>query len=153
MALSIGHCKGRIVSNAVKEINGKVTVVLTIQTEHGDVTNVLIFLTDKSAGIARRQLKLCGFNVDTQELEEMEDNGRLLEGVAVPLVVEEYGGKIRAQIDTNTKPEKWAMQSAMAGLRAAKKRGFDEPGPETEEAPPVGDEHAPAPPAGDDIPF
>lgn len=153
MALALGPCKGRILSNTVKDINAKVAVSLSVEAD-GDATEVLIFITDKSMGIARRQLKLCGFNVDTQELEELEDSPKLLAGREIPLVVDYYKGKLQAQIDTNVKPERTAMQAAMAGLRSAKKSGFGEPAPEPggdDGPPPPTDEHAP--PQGDDIPF
>jgi len=152
MPLTPGPCKGRIVTNRVKEINSKVAVVLTVQLDSGDATEVLIFCTDKSFGFARRQLKLCGFDVDAQELEELEDNPRLLDGRAVPLMVELYNGKLRAQIDTNIKPEKFMFQSAQAGLRSAKKHGFDEPGP-ADDPPPHAEADEPPAPASEEIPF
>jgi len=120
VALEIGTCKAKILNHSLAVIGDKMAVRINVETEHGDETDLLVFITDKSMGIARAQLKLCGFDVDTTLLEKLDADSRLLAGTEIPILIEPWNGKLRAGILLNPKPTKDAVAHAQAGLRAVK---------------------------------
>ena len=130
----------------VREIVGKTVVAITLRMERGEECESLIWLTDKSMGFARAQLRACGFNVDTTSLEEIDLDPKLCAGNKVMVSTEDYKGKVQARIETANKVTKGEMRRLTEGLRNAK--SFAEDG---EDAP--GD--APPPHTDDDkgIPF
>jgi hypothetical protein len=81
-----------------------------------------IYITEKSAGIARAKLKKCGFDMDAQTLTDIEDNDELLAGNEVAVNVVENGKYFNLEIPTDRpKVAKSALQRATEQLRAAKK--------------------------------
>lgn len=140
MALAVGLYKAEILQNDLREIADKTAASLQVRTEDGDVTEVLIFITEKSAGIARASLKIAGFDVDANDLSLLAEDPNHLAGAIIPILVEEYNGRLRAQIVLKRQTEK-AKASKLSGmLRDVKRRAVD-----------MGDE-AP-PPSDPDIPF
>ena len=57
--LEIGVCTGTITSHSLRVIGDKDAVSVNCNTDYGATCQALIFLTDKSMGIARQQLKAC----------------------------------------------------------------------------------------------
>lgn len=144
MPLPLGTYEVSITDNAIRGIGGKSAVSLSVRTDKGEHGEVLIFLTEKSMNIARAQLKRCGFDVDTRELDELsQDSGgeAVLAGVRIPVKVEMYNGKPSAKVDLSGPPPKSEMQRLTAALRASKSR---KEGPSfADDAPPPGDDDMP----------
>jgi hypothetical protein len=138
--LELGPTKGRILSHRTKMLGDKIAVSIQCETPSGEKCEALIFLTEKAMNMARRSLKVCGFDVDAHLLEEIDTNPTLLAGNLVPLMVDEWNGKIQVKIDLDSRADKGALMSATSKLRAAKKRASD-----------LGDE--PPPLTDDEIPF
>lgn len=122
MALEIGSYKVQITSNTVGTFGDKDAVVLNFETAAGDSGRVLIYLTPKAMNIARASLKIAGFDVDSSDITELIDKPDLLQGNEIPVLVEEYNGKVRAQIVLNSRPEKAKLSRLTDALRKAKKR-------------------------------
>jgi hypothetical protein len=118
----------------------KVAVALQCETADGDAVEVLIFVTEKSAGMARRQLKIAGFDTDAHDLSELDANRQLLAGHPVPLMIDDYKGKMQAKIDMDISATPSALMGATGLLRNAKKRATD-----------LGEE--PPAPSDEDLPF
>jgi len=141
MPLPLGSYEAEIVENSVRDFGSKSAVSLYVRSDDGADGEVLIFMTEKSMGIARASLKRCGFDVDTRDLEELANDRRLLEGMRVPLKVEDYKGKPSAKIDLSGPPPKTEMQRLTTALRTATKRGE---GPSfSDDAPPITDDDLP----------
>jgi len=129
MEMPIGKNTVLITSNTVTEIAGKDVVKLTCEsTDHAaDPIDVIIWLTDKSMGIARAQLKLCGFDIDAEEFETLVAEPSKLKGTEIPILVEDWNGQLRASIMLNPTPSKKRLQELQTGLRAVKKGGETPP--------------------------
>lgn len=89
-----------------------------------------VYITEKSYGIARARLKKAGFDVDTQELSDIEADPSLLAGneVLVDVTEEEYNGKpvTRCEIVTDRpKVDKGILSRATEGLRSIKRHEDD----------------------------
>lgn len=121
MALEIGRHEVRITSNSIGTFGDKDAVVLQFETASGDEGRVLIFLTPKAMGIARASLKLAGFDCDTQSLTELLTNPELLTDKMIPVLVEDWNGKMRAQIALRSAPEVKTVNRYQDMLRKAKK--------------------------------
>jgi len=123
--LTIGKHEAEILDHTIREIGDKDAV--SLQCQIGDeITEVLIWLTEKSMGIARRQLDLCGFDVDTNFLTRLIAEPTLLAGKRISVIVEEYKGKLRAAILLDPTPSKKRLAEMTAQLRAAKKTEEEE---------------------------
>lgn len=125
--MEIGVHDVEIVNNSVVELAGKPAVKLIVAFSTGAEADVLIWLTEKAAGIARTQLKKCGFMVDDRDLIELSENPNLLSGNKVQIVVDEWNGKFRAQIPLSTAPSKKDMARLSGVLRNAKKKDDEAP--------------------------
>jgi hypothetical protein len=143
--LTIGKHQATIREHRLSEIGGKEVVRIDCVTEAGDETQVLIWFTEKSMGIARHQLRLCGYDIDKRGLEDLHTEPQLLAGHIIPILVEDWKGQLRAQIQTNSEPSKKRMKELTAQLRACKKDNGEPEIPPT----PL---HPSAVPAGDDDP-
>lgn len=119
MALEIGKFEAEIRANTVQTIGDKEAVKLYCDV--GDVqTDVMIWISDKSYGIARRSLQLCGFDIDKTSLAELIRNPKLLAGRKVTVLCEEYNGKVRAGIWLNPEPSAKRIAALDKALRAEK---------------------------------
>ena len=110
----------------MKPDNGNLFVNLKMELTTGENVYSRIFITEKSMGIARARLKKCGFDVDAQELADIEQNSDLLTGNQVPVDVYEemYMGKNQTRVEItldHLKVDKSALTRATKALRNAKK--------------------------------
>jgi hypothetical protein len=103
--------------------------------ETGSMTGT-IWLSDKAYSMGRAQLKSLGFNIDDQDLLEL-DNSDLLVGHESPITIveETYNGNTTIKIGvfgkaSHGKPRTDMIAKAQAGLRAAKKSKAEEDMPE-----------------------
>lgn len=119
----------------------------------GEPITAKVFLTEKAAGMARKSLALCGFDIDKQHLSDLRNNG-LLAGRPVKLSIDEdpkYG--IQANIFLGELTEK-KVDDLTKALRSAKS---DKPAKKEKSAAKVVDEahghDMPPLTEGDDIPF
>ena len=134
--IHLGGYIGRIVEHTMTVINNKVAIRVLFEVDSCDDTiDALIWLTEKGFGMARASLKVCGFDVDKESLSLLEDNPTYLAGKTVPIVVEEYNGRMRASIVLNAKPTKTQIEKIEKGLREVKKSSSPSPSPEEEELP------------------
>lgn len=135
------HVEGTIVHNGMRSINGKSAAAIVAKLEDGSEYEALIWMTQAAMNMARGQLRRCGFDPDTQDIEELATNATLLEGNRVPLLFEVYKGKLQARIDLSGPPAKGEMARLTQALRDAKSQ---EPGPvSVDEAPPLTDSDVP----------
>ncbi len=139
MPLKLGKCEAEIEENGLRSINGKSAVSILARTLDGEPADVLIWLTPAAMGMARAQLKVCGFDVDTEELELLTAEPRLLAGKRIPLNVEEYKGRPQPRIDLSAPPPKDEMKRLTQALRSAKSAEKDT-STFSDEAPPPGDD-------------
>lgn len=119
MALEIGKYEAEIRANTVQTFGDKEAVKLYCDVA-GEQADVMIWISDKSYGIARRSLSLCGFDIDKDSLGELIRNPKLLAGRKVAVLVEEYNGKTRAGIWLNPEPPAKRIAALDKALRAAK---------------------------------
>ncbi len=121
MSLDIGRrYLATIRSHRLRTLGDKAAVEIVADTEDGPAIP-LIWLTEKAAGMARAQLRVCGFDVDARDMWELDDNHELLSGNMIPVDIEEYNGKAQARIPTSDTPTKKAISVVQTALRAAKK--------------------------------
>jgi len=127
------RAEGTIVHNGMRSINGKSVASIIAKLEDGSEYEALIWMTQAAMNMARGQLRRCGFDPDTREIEELATDPRLLEGNRVPLLFEVYKGKLQARVDLSGPPAKGEMARLTQALRAAK---AEEPGTPVEDGPP-----------------
>lgn len=124
--LEIGHHKGLIVGHSSAIINGKEAIRITVEIAGEEQNhNVLIYLTDKSIGMARASLKACGFDPDKQDLAEIDCMPPCLQGKVVDLIAEEWNGKLRLSINLSQRMDKTKLSSLTQALRDVKKSKGD----------------------------
>jgi|SRR3990172_3183232 len=129
MALEVGRHKVEILENSLSTVNGKPVVRLLIQTQQEDFAEVLIWMTEKSMGIARASLKICGFDCDAEDLAVLDSDPTRLRGKMIEIFAEDRQGTIRAQIALNQKPDAGTIASLTKQLRAANRSGEVEEDP------------------------
>ena len=127
--MELGPIKGTILSHRTKMLGDKLVVALQCETEEGEQCFANVFITPKSAGMARRALKTCGFDIDAQPLSVLDENPTLLSGRKVPLLVDEWNGRMTISIDLDARAEKAVLDKATAAMRAVKKDKESEPEP------------------------
>lgn len=118
--IELGPCKGTIVSHRTRMIGDKLVISLTCDVGQ-EQCEAVIWVTDKAMGMARRALKVCGFDIDQHTLDLLDARPTMLAGKEVPLLVEEYNGKQTVRIDIDQRAEKALLDKTTAKLRAAKK--------------------------------
>ncbi len=123
MAIKIGKQTVVIQGNELVELGGTNAVKLFCETvgNEPESIDVVIWITEKSAGIARASLKICGFNVDEEDFQVLSDNRDRLKGKEISVLVEERGSRLRAQIILNTTPTKKRITEIQGLLRDVKK--------------------------------
>lgn len=119
--LDLGPHKGKIVSHRTQEMNDKVIVIVSCVVQSGEAADARIYITEKSYGMARRALKMCGFDIDKQNLSELDIKPDLLAGNYVPLIVSEYNGKTTVGIDLDSRASAAKLDDLTKKLRAVKK--------------------------------
>ncbi len=129
MALEIGRYDVRITRNEISTLADKDAVILSFETASGDTGRAVIYLTPKSMGIARACLKIAGFDCDAGDLTELITKPELLAGRTLPVLVEEYNGKMRAQVALNSAPGLPQVKKYQEALRNVKKAGSDDDDP------------------------
>ena len=100
-----GRYTGTIQENGIRTAGTGSEYVHLVVDIAGENMSVQIWLTEKARGMARGQLKACGFSVDSEELRVLEDNPEYLQGRKVPVEVyeDEYKGNLqqKARITTS----------------------------------------------------
>ena len=80
----------------------------------------MIWISEASAGMARKALKCCGFDAETRDLQELKDEPYTLRGNAVVVKVSEdpqYGIKVEIALDIEpTKAELSVANNILKGL-------------------------------------
>lgn len=100
---------------------GKPFIGMRLEFETSDVM-AKIWLTEKAMPLARAQLKACGFDPDTQDLQTLGDNQTLLAGRMVQIDVvddDKYGPQ--ASIVTRKNLNATRLSELGKGLRDAKR--------------------------------
>ena len=142
----------KILDHEFRIVGDKRTPLFEMRCElpTGDECRVNIWMSRKAMGMARRALKLCGFDPDQHELGALQTNPRLLSGYVIPQVdveVNDYGptGTIPLRQKVNEDLLR-AMTTAIRGVKAE-----DEPAVNRVKQ----EQRDPVPPADgfDDIPF
>jgi hypothetical protein len=108
-------------------IAGKEVVKLDGSVESGDETQVTIWLTEKAMGIARVSLRLCGFDIDKNDLSVLDEEKYMLAGKHVQVMTDEWNGHLRSQVVTNSAPGKKRCKELTQMLRSAKRENGEPP--------------------------
>lgn len=110
--------------NTIATLGKNPAVVLTCDSEHGELVEVLIWLSEKTIknGMVRGSLKVAGFDPDTLPMSALVDQPELLAGNELPIKVEPYEGKMQARVDLNVPPP----ANVLADLDAALKKAHEE---------------------------
>lgn len=140
MTLPVGPHKGTIVSHRSKMLGDKLAISIKCDVQR-EFVEAVVFITDKAMGMARRALKVCGFDCDQHDLDLLDKKPTLLAGNQVPLLVELWNGKPQIKIDLDSRAEALLLADATKKLRAAKGGGIDDHQPDVE--PPVDTSTAP----------
>jgi hypothetical protein len=122
-----GKYSGTIEENDIRTAGSGTEFVFLRVNIDGTAFPVQIWLTEKASGMARAQLRQCGFDVDRDDLSLLSENTSYLVGRQVPIEIfeEEYKGRLqtKAKISTGTVSRK-RIGSLSQMLRAA---GREEP--------------------------
>lgn len=118
--LELGPHKGVIVAHRSKMIGDKLAIVVRCDV-NGETADATIYMTEKALGMSRRALKVCGFDIDKNDLSMLDIKPTLLAGNPVPLMVDEWNGKTQIKIDIDGRAEKAALEAMTKQLRAVKK--------------------------------
>lgn len=96
----LGNFIGTIQENSIRSAGTGTEYVLLSVVIEGAMWPVQIWMSEKSAGIAKGQLKVCGFNVDEESLAVLDDNPKYLNGRQIPVEIyeEEYKGKLQTKV-------------------------------------------------------
>jgi len=122
MPLEAGQrTSGVIVGNTIRTLGDKDAIAIKFEAD-GQTEEALIFLTPKSMGIARAQLRVCGFNPD-EGLVELIKNPTRLAGRQIPIEVEEYNNRLQFRIPTASAPNASRIAELDKAIKAAKKDG------------------------------
>jgi len=124
MSVEIGDTfKAKIQSHSIREIGDKEAVIFVLESPGGDFGQAAVWISEKAMGMARKQLRLAGFDVDKHELSILAEDRTFLAGNFVPIVVDEYKEKPQWRIDMDNVPPKGKLSKLTAALRAAKQDG------------------------------
>lgn len=123
-----GHYTATIDENDIRAAgSGTEFVYLRVVFENDETMPIQIWLTEKAMGMARAQLRQCGFDADKDSLAVLSENNAFLRGRKVPVEVytEEYKGRetLKAKIQTNAVSKK-RIESLGKMLRSS---GREEP--------------------------
>jgi len=80
-----------------------------------------VWITEKSANLAHKALKNCGFDSDKQDLSELKEKPTLLRGHEVEVNVSENEFGIKCEIALDQTPDEAKMKSANAMLKGRPK--------------------------------
>lgn len=120
--LDLGPIEGVITSHRSRMLGDKLAIGIKCDAG-GESVEALIFITEKAMGMARRALKLCGFDCDKHDLVLLDLQPGLLAGNKVPLLIDEFNGKQQVKIDIDQRAEKSLLARATSALRNVKKKG------------------------------
>lgn len=126
MPLTVGQHEVEIIRNSLRIIGDKEVVSLQCRLADGDDIEVVIWLTERAKQIARKSLAICGFSVDEEDLERLDEEPELLEGHRITVLAQEFNGRMRAQILLNATPTKKRIRDLQSQLRAAKQGDEDD---------------------------
>lgn len=133
--IQFGKQKGKVlgVYTGINETSKNVYVNIKFALPSGDAVYSKVYITEKSAALARIRLKMCGIDLDACELADIEAFPNAFDGNEVDLDIyeEDYKGKPQMRVDIVTerpKAEVSALKAATALLRAAKKSDELQPG-------------------------
>ncbi len=101
--MKLGRQLVTIVGNYVTDTRSQTPLVeLDCRDEAGDPVYIPIYITPAAANMSKKALKVCGFDMETRSLKELDENPELLKGRQIPVNVfeEEYQGKksMKAQV-------------------------------------------------------
>ncbi len=134
--IGLGETKGTIVRHYVGvNDNGNpfVAVVIRPRGEEETIT-AKVYLTTKALRFAAQQLALCGFDINTREVQDLEDHPELLAGTEVPINIyeNEFNGKVSTKCDIAVpRPtvDKAKLSDLTKAMRAAVTAGPTKPQP------------------------
>ena len=88
-----------------------------------ETVKAMIWISEKSAWMAHKALRNCGFDTETQDLQELKDNPALLRGhtVQVRVTEDQYGLKVEIVLDIE--PNATELAAANAILKGLKPSG------------------------------
>ena len=118
--MEIGRHTVTIVEGNIITVNDKPVCSVRVTFSDGEEADSFIFMTEKSMGMARAQLKVCGFDPDVTGVDALVDNPGLIAGKVIDVVVEDYNGRLQVKIPTRSTPPKSTLDRLTKGLRAAK---------------------------------
>lgn len=130
MPIQPGDYDGEILTNDIRAINGKEYVLLMVKCSDAfdqQTIAVKIWLTPKAIGMARGALKLCGFDINKDDLAVLAEDKVRLAGRVVPVVVEDQG---KYGLQGSVKLDRVGVKRLGQLTQALRTPGSDEPSAE-----------------------
>lgn len=129
--MEIGLYEGIITDNDVRIRNDKEYVHIGVEVDdgYGKTENHIVkvwLTTDKAIKMARKSLKVCGFNIDEQDLAILGEDRKFLAGNSIPIEISDnppYGKQANIAISEDKPADKNKASSLTHRLRAAKAEG------------------------------
>lgn len=129
--MEIGLYEGIITDNDVRIRNDKEYVHISVEVDdgYGKTENHIVkvwLTTDKAIKMARKSLKVCGFNIDEQDLSILGEDRKFLAGNSIPIEISDnppYGKQANIAISEDKPADKTRASSLTHRLRAAKAEG------------------------------
>lgn len=126
--MEIGLYEGVITDNDVRARNGKDYIHIGVEVDDGygkkESHIVKVWLTtDKAKQMARKSLKMCGFDIDNNDIELLQDDRKFLAGNSVPIEISEnppYGKQANIALGDDKPVEKPRLTSLTHSLRSLK---------------------------------
>lgn len=117
--IQLGPTKAVITSNDVQSYNDKEFVLLMLEVGSEPIS-ARIYLTPKALPMARAQLKRCGFDIDTRDLNELWDNKSALAGRLIDVEIEDFKGRLQAKVLAHPPADSKRLTELTKQLRSAK---------------------------------
>lgn len=126
---ALGEHEVTVESHGITVKGDTVTINFRFKFLNGEIGNkdFYPFSSEKSNEITRKAIRAMGFDIDRQDIEDLQNNQVLLAGVKVRATVEEqeYKGQVNNRITwinpIKVPPSKEVMKALTLRLRAAKK--------------------------------
>ena len=129
--MNVGRYTGTIEENDIRSAgSGTEFIYIRVEIEDGPERAsmpIQIWLTEKAMGMARAQLRQCGFDVDKDPLASLSESNTLLQGRKVPVELYEEEWKGRMQMKAKIVTAGVSKKRIGALEKMLRDKGGDEP--------------------------
>lgn len=119
MPLTPGLHEVTIIGNGIKTLGDKQAAYCDFESADGTTGQFVIWFTEKAAKLAVVQLRKCGFDPATMDLDALIEEPTLLAGNRIEIMAEPHDRGMRYSIPLNVKPDAKTVKSLQSMLRSA----------------------------------